>query len=162
MKEPQGYWQSCRWVPWTIVACFAVVFAVNGALAWFAVNSDTGLVNAHPFELGNGYNKVLDEAAAQEALGWHGTARFDGSSLHGEIVAQLADGSGGSLDGLTVTAHVVRPVEPMPELVLSLSPHGPGRYAAALDLPRAGQWEIRVSALRGGQSFQFAQRIVVR
>src|SRR5262249_43192444 len=65
-----------RWIPWAIAGAFLIVAVVNGALAFFALRSDTGLVSEHPFELGNGYNRVLDAGAAQDALGWHGRVSF--------------------------------------------------------------------------------------
>lgn len=154
---------SCRWIPWAIAAGLAVVVAVNGALAYFAVASSTGLVTEHPFELGNGYNRVLDAGAAQDALGWHGVVRFVASGAgEGEITARFTDRDGKPLSGLTVTAHVVRPVEPLPETTLALPETNAGSYAAAALLARPGQWELRLAARRGSDLFELAQRIVVR
>ena len=152
-----------RWIPWAIAGAFLVVMIVNGALAYFAVHSDTGLVSKHPFELGNGYNRVLDAGAAQDALGWRGTVRFvDETGLSGRIVAELSDMKGAPLGGLVVKVAVVRPVEPVPEQDLALSASGQGSYAAPVTLARAGQWDVRVTAARGTDVYQFVQRIVVR
>jgi nitrogen fixation protein FixH len=154
---------NCRWIPWAIAGAFLAVVTVNGALAYFALHSDPGLVAEHPFELGNGYNRVLDAGAAQDALGWHGTIGFVGETgLSGRIVAELRDPKGAPLTGLAVKAAVVRPVEPLPEQDLTLAASGPGSYAASLTLARAGQWEVRVTAARGADVYQFVQRIVVR
>jgi len=149
-----------RWVPWSIVACFAFVTAVNGALAYFALSSETGLVARHPFELGNGYNRILDAGAAQDALGWKGTAQFAPErGRAGRIVVALSDAGGAPLAGLAVTVAVVRPVEPLPEQHLTLTAAN-GRYEAPVTLTRPGQWELRVTASRGGDVYQFAERIV--
>jgi nitrogen fixation protein FixH len=152
-----------RWMPWMIAAAFLVVIAVNGALAYFAVRSDPGLVSEHPFELGNGYNRVLDAGAAEDALGWRGTVRFDAEArLDGRIIAELSDVRGAPLGGLSVTVAVVRPIEPMPEQDVTLSANGQGSYAAPITLARAGQWDVRVTATRGADVYRFVQRIVVR
>jgi nitrogen fixation protein FixH len=152
-----------RWMPWAIAGAFVVVMTANGALAYFAMRSDTGLVSKHPFELGNGYNRVLDAGAAQDALGWRGTVRFvEETGLSGRIVAELRDPAGAPLGGLAVKVAVVRPVEPMPEQDLTLSASGQGSYAGPVTLPRAGQWDVRVTAARGSDLYQFVQRIVVR
>ena len=152
-----------RWMPWAIMGAFLVVVMANGALAYFAVRSDTGLVSVHPFELGNGYNRVLDAGAAQDALGWHGAVRFIGESgLSGRLVTELHDPASAPLSGLVVKVAVVRPVEPLPEQDLALNASGPGSYAAPLTLTRAGQWDVRVTATRGRDVYQFIQRIVVR
>ncbi len=154
---------SCRWIPWTIAAELAVVVVVNGALAYFALASSTGLVAEHPFDLGNDYNRVLDAGAAQDALGWHSIVRFvPAGAGKGEITARFTDRDGRPVTGLSVTAHVVRPVEPLPETTLALPETAAGSYAAAARLARPGQWEVRLAARRGADLFELAQRIIVR
>jgi len=163
MRRALFSFSNCRWVPWAIAGAFIVVATVNGALAYLAVHSDTGLVSEHPFELGNGYNRVLDTGAAQDALGWHGSVHFtDQVGLSGRIVAELRDPKGAPLVGLAVKAAVVRPVEPLPEQTITLDASGQGNYGAPITLARAGQWEVRVTAERGADVYQFVQRIVVR
>jgi len=163
MQRALWRFSHCRWVPWAIGGAFLVVALVNGALAYFALHSDPGLVSDHPFELGNGYNRVLDAGAAQDALGWHGTIRFVGDSgLSGRIIVELTDAAGAPLTGLAVKAAIVRPIEPLPQQDLALDASGQGSYAASVTLARAGQWEVRVKAERGPDLYQFAQRILVR
>lgn len=154
---------SYRWIPWSFAAALGVVVAVNGALAYFAVSSSTGLVTAHPFESGNDYNRVLAAAEAQDALGWRGRLAFTAAGAGaGEIAVELADRAGRKLSGLAVTALVTRPVEPLPDTELTLVEADAGRYRSPVVLTRPGQWEVRVLARRGGDVFQFAQRIVVK
>lgn len=154
---------SYRWIPWSFAGALGVVVAVNGALAYFAVSSSTGLVTAHPFESGNDYNRVLAAAETQDALGWRGTLAFTAAGAGaGEIAVELADRAGQKLSGLAVTALVARPVEPLPDTELRLVEADAGRYRSPVALTRPGQWEVRVVARRGGDVFQFAQRIVVK
>jgi nitrogen fixation protein FixH len=163
MRRALFTFSHCRWVPWAIAGAFLVVMAANGALAYFALRSDPGLVSAHPFELGNGYNRVLDAGAAQDALGWRGTVRFTGTAgSSGRIVAELRGPNGVPLGGLAVKATVVRPVEPLPPQDLALEAGDRGVYSAPVTLVRAGQWEVRVTAARGADVYRFVQRIVVR
>ncbi len=154
---------NCRWIPWTIAGCFVLVAMVNGALAYFALHSDNGLVAQHPFELGNGYNRILAEGAAQDALGWRSEIKFAATAgLDGRLVARITDGAGAPVSGLRVSVEVVRPIEPLPERDVALLPAGDGSYQAGVVLTRPGQWELRVTALRGTQTFKFAERVVVR
>ena len=154
---------SCRWVPWAIAAALGVVVLANGALAYFATRSATGLVAEHPFDEGNGYNRVLAAAAAQDRLGWHQALHFlDAGNARGELVIELTDRAGKPLSGLTVTARLVRPVDALPETDLDLAEIAPGRYAAAAALPRRGQWEVQGSAGHAADVFEFSQRIVVK
>ena len=153
----------CRWVPWAIVGAFLVIFAVNGAFAYFAIHSDTGLVTLHPYAEGNGYNRVLEDAAAEAALGWSGTIDYrraaDGS---GTLVAALSDAQGRPLSGAALRARVLRPLGPGDEVELTLTETTPGRYAAPLAVTRLGQWEVRALAQRGDAVFQFDSRLIAR
>lgn len=154
---------SYRWIPWAFAGSLGVVVAVNGALVYFAIASSTGLVNEHPFDQGSSYNRVLNAGEAQDALGWRGTVSFaETGAQRGELAAQFTDHDGRALTGLTVTAHVVRPVEPLPAVTVALSETAAGRYAGAAELSRLGQWEVRIAARRGGDLFEFAERIVVK
>ena len=151
-----------RWVPWAIAGALLVVVVANGALAYFALRSDTGLISVHPFELGNGYNRVLDAGAAQDALGWHGSVRFiAGTRLTGRIVAELHDPSGAPLSGLAVKVSVVRPIERLAAQYLALGASVRGAYSAPVTLARPGQWDVRVTAERGTDVYRFVQRIIV-
>ncbi|HEX7967541.1 MAG TPA: FixH family protein [Stellaceae bacterium] len=155
--------RSYRWIPWAFAGALGVVVAANGALAYFAAVSSTGLVTEHPFAHGNDYNRVLDAAAAQDALGWRGTVRFLAEGAErGEIAAEFADRDGRPLAGLAVTARILRPLEPLPESIVSLSETTAGRYAADVALDRPGQWELRIAARRGADRFEFMQRIAVK
>ena len=155
--------ESCRWVPWAIVAAFAVIFAVNGTFAYFAIHSDTGLVSLHPFAEGNGYNRVLAEAAAEAALGWSGTVDYQRApDGRGTIVADLNDAEGHPVSGAALHARVLRPLGPGDEVDLALTETAPGRYAAPVALERLGQWEVRAVAHRGDAVYQFDNRFIAR
>lgn len=153
---------TCRWIPWAFAGALGLVVLANGALTYFAVTSNTGLVTEHPFDEGNSYNRVLAAAAAEDALGWNGKLGFSGAvAAPGRITAELTDRSGRALTGLSVTAHITRPVEPLPEIVLPLAETA-GSYAAPVTLSRPGQWEVRITARRSDDLFEFAQRIIVK
>lgn len=155
--------KSYRWIPWAFAGALGVVVAANGALAYFAAVSSTGLVTEHPFDRGNSYNRVLDAAATQDALGWRAAVSFRPAGLErGEIAAKFTDRDGRPLPGLRVTARVQRPVEPLPESVVPLSETAAGRYVAAVALDRPGQWEVHIAARLGADRFEFTQRIAVQ
>ena len=68
-REPKpGLFANYRWIPWAIVACFAVVFAVNGGFVYFALSSWPGLTVDHAYSDGLAYNTVIDEAAKEAKL----------------------------------------------------------------------------------------------
>ena len=154
---------SYRWFPWGIASAMAAVVAVNLALTYFAVTSSTGLVTKHPFDEGNGYNAILAAAARGDALGWHGKLAIAPQKA-GPVVlgATITDKDNALLAGLAVTAHIERPVEPVPEIELSLPEANPGHYTARAELNRAGQWDVRIVARRGDDLYEFSERILVK
>jgi len=163
MMEARMSNRAWWWFPWAIAGAFIVVFVVNGALAYFALHSSTGLVTEHPFELGNGYNQVLAEGAAEDALRWHGAVRFvPAGTERGTIEITVRDANGQKLTDLAVKAELVRPVEDLQPIPLMLSAADPGVYAAPVTLTRLGQWQVRAIAKRGKDSYSFADRIFVR
>jgi nitrogen fixation protein FixH len=158
MTERSAY----RWFPWGITAAMALVVAVNLVLTYFAFSSSTGLVTEHPYDEGNGYNTVLEAGAREDALGWKAAIAFDAIGKgRGEITATLKDRAGRPLTDLAVTAHLDRPVEPIPPIVLKLRDGGAGRYAAATALDRPGQWNVRIVARRGDDLYEYSDRIFV-
>ncbi len=152
-----------RWIPWAFAGALAIVVGVNGALAYFATATAPGLVTEHPFERGNDYNRVLDAAEMQDALGWRVSLRLNAVATgRGELVAELADRSGRPLRGLAVTALLVRPVGPEPEVAATLAEEAPGRYVQTIILDRPGQWEVRIAAQDGSTRVAFARRMVMK
>ncbi len=152
--------QSGWWIPWTFVGFFLVVFAVNGALVWFALSSWTGLETDHPYERGLVYNRALEAAREQAALGWRADFRFDQSGQrHGTLELGLTDRDGARLQGAKVDAELVRPTEEGHDFALDLSESEPGRYRAEVELPLAGQWEVRLAARARGEVYRLSPRI---
>jgi nitrogen fixation protein FixH len=141
----------------------AAVVAVNLALTYFAISSSTGLVTKHPFDEGNGYNAILAAAARGDALGWHGKlAATHEKAGPVALSVTLTDKDEALLAGLAVTAHIERPVEPVPEIELSLLETSPGHYAAPVELNRGGQWDVRIVARRGGDLYELSERIFIK
>ena len=65
------------------------------------------------------------------------------------------------LDGLDVEIRFVRPTHEGYDVAAQLDGRGGGIYAAPVTLPLAGQWQARVLARRGEDTFQNVSRIVV-
>lgn len=152
-----------RWIPWAFAGALAIVVGVNGALAYFATATAPGLVTEHPFERGNDYNRVLDAGDAQDALGWRVSLGWNPVAPgRGELVAELADRSGRPLHGLGVTARLVRPLGPTPEMAVMLAEDVPGRYVQTITLDRSGQWDVRIAAEDGSTRCAFTRRLVMK
>lgn len=151
------------WIPWAFVAFMGFVVAVNGVMVWLALSTFTGTTVDRAYERGRLYNQVLAEAERQKALGWRlELAWTPEAATRGELVVTARDAAGAPLDRLSLRAVALRPLERPEPIPLALAEVGRGRYVGALDLPKPGQWEIRLEARRGAQGpVELSERIVV-
>ncbi|MFP4126272.1 MAG: FixH family protein [Alphaproteobacteria bacterium] len=146
------------WIPWTFVAFFGVVAAVNAVMIWFAVTTFTGLDRDEPYVRGIGYNDVLEEERRQAALGW--TAEVAASP--DRLAVEVSDGLEQPLRGAAVDAQVTRPVNAELDFTTDLAAVEPGRYVAFVDWPAPGRWDVLVTIEQDGRYFQHHRRLVVR
>ncbi len=146
------------WIPWTIVAGFGVVTAVNGVMIWFALTTFTGLDREEPYLRGIGYNDVLAEARDQAATGW--AAAVDAAP--DRLAVEVADAGAGPLRGAAVYARIKRPVDAHLDFETDLAAVGGGRYVAFVDWPAKGQWDVLVTIEHGGRRLQHQERVHVR
>jgi nitrogen fixation protein FixH len=136
-----------RHVLLAVFGFFGVVFVVNGAFVYFATSSWTGLETNNAYIRGLAYNSVLDAAAAQRERGWDVSLEVAGPGpLTATVAATFADAAGRPLDGLSVTAAFRRPATEGHDLTIALDAGTPGEYGASVELPLAGNWDVRLTA----------------
>jgi nitrogen fixation protein FixH len=152
------------WIPYVFVFGMAVVLAANAALVWFALSSWTGLVAERPYERGIAYNRLIEAEARQTALGWRADVAFvakPGGDGAGTIAITIVDANAEGLSGLVILASAERPLEDAAAIPLIPTYAGAGRYLADVDLPRRGQWDVRIHATRGEDTFIAVRRLIV-
>jgi len=152
-----------RWIPWAFVGLFGVMLAANGALVYAALSTWTGLDTINAYDAGRQYDRVLAAQRAQDALGWQTSLTFvDAGAKRGRIAFALANDAGAPLDTLRVRARFFRPTHGGLDKEVALARVAPGRYAAEVVLPAAGQWELHIIATTaGGTTWREARRIFV-
>lgn len=146
-----------RWIPWAFVGAFAVIIAVNLVLVVAAVTTFPGLTTGQAYDRGRAYNRVLAEAARQDALGWSARVALEGGALSVAVTDREGLPVAGRLQGV-----LSRPLEGL-DVPVDLAASGPGRFAAIARLPAQGQWEARLT-LHGaaGERFEIRQRVHAR
>jgi nitrogen fixation protein FixH len=136
------------------VAFFGVIVTVNGVMAWKAISTFPGL------EVKNGYvaSQTWDaEMAAQKALGWTLSARYDAGAL--ELAFTGRDGRPASVAGLSVL--VGRPAATTEDVYPVFAQEG-GVFRAPLALG-PGKWMLRVEAeAPDGTRFRQRHDVLVR
>lgn len=153
-----------RWIPWVFVAGMLLVVTVNATLVYFAMHSWGGLVSDHAFERGIAYNRLIAEAAAEEALGWKADIAYQaaGGGKSAAVIVSLRKADGKAMDRAAVALEAARPVEAAAPVALALRYVGDGRYAADAAALRAGQWDVRMTVADNGREAHFTHRIFVR
>jgi nitrogen fixation protein FixH len=162
MSARTGTERRSLWIPWSFVGFFAVVFLANGLLITFALSSWTGLDGKDAYRRGVQYNKALEAAAEQAALGWQSRIAFaDAGARAGRIEFVLTDRGDAPVRRAAVQAMIVRPTVAGHDFAATLTESAPGRYAAIVAFPLAGQWEVRVLADAADARYAAVARIMV-
>lgn len=147
-------------VLFTLLGFFAVVIGVNVVFIFVALDSWTGLTTSTSYQEGLHYNSVIDQAAEQRARGWSAdlTVVRDATrpgSVSVTVAAVLADKEGKPLALETVALSFRHPMNEKFDQVVTLMPAGSGRYEGTAELPVAGNWDTRLTAIAGsGVSFR--------
>lgn len=131
---------------WLImIAFFGTVIAVNVTMAMFATGTFGGTVVDNSYVASQKFNGWLEEARAQEKLGWSlGLTMAD--DRHPMIVAAAGETP---LAGAVITATAKHPVGRAPDIALAFAEVAPGQFRATQPLP-AGRWNIHMEAARDG------------
>ena len=136
-----------------IAGGFSIIFAVNGAMAWFAATNRPGMVVENSYVAGQQFNEGLAAGRAQQQLGW----TFDLSTADGRLLLEARDALGGPLTGLRGEVTLTHPYGSEPALQLPLEELGEGRYAAG---PLANErWVAEIRSHRGGQRHYLQTRL---
>lgn len=145
------------------IAFFMLIFAANGALVYFAMESWTGLETDNSYEKGLAYNRILDADARQQALGWQGIVGVDPvSNGRVRLRVTVSDRQGRSLSGLDVVVRFVRPTHHGHDFTETLKAKEAGIYETEFQPPLRGIWDVRVDAAGSSDSFVFQDRVVLK
>lgn len=126
-----------------MVGFFAVVVGVNVLMARNASATFGGVVVENSYVASQHYNRWLDEAAAEQALGWKAEMNRGGD---GHVVLAL---SGPRSAPEAVTAVARHPLGKQPDRALHFVPTATG-LASAEPLP-TGRWRVRLEVRAEGK-----------
>lgn len=124
-----------------IAAFFAVIIAVNTALAVFAMRSWTGLVAQNGYVASQDFNEDLAEARRQAQLGWQ--ERF--GYANGKLTMTLGDAGLRPITRAKVTVVLKRPSTDREDRQVILNETTSGRYELAVALS-PGLWDAEAIA----------------
>lgn len=142
-----------------LIGFFGVVFAVNGLMAYDAVSTFRGEVEAHPYEDGLAYNGQIAAAQAQARRGWKVDVQLDPAGPR----ASFRDADGRALEGLVVSGRWGAPADKTRDRAFAMHEAEPGDYVAQGASATAGAWDLELEAKRGAETlFRSHNRVTLR
>ena len=147
-----------RW-PVIIIGSLAVVFFVNAFMLYMSLKTDDGLVNEDYYVKGLFYDEGLK---GEKELGWEIGLSFTAppSQTAPASVRVEISRDGEAVKGASVAIVLKRPATDRYDRAFALSPSG-GAYAAEIEVPLGGLWDIEVSAGEGGKTMTKTFRVRV-
>lgn len=144
------------------VAIIGVLAVTVGANIWlFYEARDPNVVAIEPdyYRKAVAWDSTMAQAERDVQLGWRAEVSAGALAAGGSSVAvALTDSTGGTLDGAAVSVECIHNADALHHVKATLAPAGGGRYAALVPLPRAGLWEVRITARRGTDLFTASRR----
>jgi nitrogen fixation protein FixH len=141
-----------RQVLLAVLGFFAVVLVANGVFVYLAVDSWPGLDTENAYRRGLAYNRELEAASAQAALGWRVSLEVRDAGARSVLVeVRIRDAAGAGVDGLDVSARLRRPTHEGLDTELALAGTGGGGYSDRAAVNGAGNWDLRVVAREAGE-----------
>jgi nitrogen fixation protein FixH len=145
-----------RFFPAYLILALFVVILVNIGFVVIAEKTFPGEINDNPYGIGNGYNKVLDDVARQQALGW-----IIGARTEEGLVIVTARAKDGTMLPAQVTAVAVRPLGDPKRTALYFSQAQDGSFQGQEALS-PGQWDVMLTIHAQQTVYRATKRLVVR
>ena len=125
------------------IGFFLVVFVANGIMTYFALNTWTGLTTDNAYVKGLNYNDEIENAKMQSESGWAVTVTNKPNTTKDRIEVTLKRPTE-SLPPALVSARFIRAVQEGYDQEIILTHTGNGNYAAPVNLPLSGQWDVLI------------------
>lgn len=129
-----------------IIAFFSVVIAVNLVMARFAIGTFGGTVVDNSYVASQKFNGWLEQARAQDALGWQSSVVLDPARYVVVTVEGAADTP--VHPPMEVRAIANHPVGRTDSISLSFRVIAPGTFRSNEALPQ-GRWKLHLSIQQG-------------
>ncbi len=130
-----------------LIAFFAVVVVVNFIMARLAMSTFGGVVVENSYVASQHFNRWLDQASQEKALGWKAAATHRSD---GRVEVTLA---GVANEGAQVKAIARHPLGRLPDQFLAFTRGADGRFVSQQALP-SERWRLRIEVRAGGTAWR--------
>ncbi|MHA1517926.1 MAG: FixH family protein [Alphaproteobacteria bacterium] len=129
-----------------LVVFFGVMFAANGLLVYYAVDTFSGGDRPDPYRSGLRYNETIDDSARQAALGWQTEVAYN--DREGRLTLRFADKSEVPIVNLHLRGVLGRPATDREDQEIVFEHMADGVYVAGIELS-LGSWVLIAIAHEG-------------
>jgi len=141
-----------------MMAFFGVIIAVNGYMAYMAVDSWTGLMARNGYVASQDFNATLEVRRNQDRLGYQTTLRYNDET----VSFSFRDRSGQPLVGYDIILKLGRPAYESEDRQYVMTETVPGIYRQKVKLA-PGQWNADVIANdKSGRTWKRLVRLNVK
>jgi len=144
-----------------ILTFFGIVFAANGIMAYFAVESFSGVQTEKPYENGLAFNRDIERARVQDAKGWRvneAITRKDSGDV--VLTIRITDPAQKPVSGLTIITLLKSPANSHKDCPIAITEQDAGVYSGATQCG-AGQWDIDMRAQKSGEIVYYSINRVI-
>lgn len=142
-----------------IAGFFLLVFVVNGVFVFVSLSSHPGTTTRDAYREGLEYNRVLERAERQQALGWRAEVLQQG----GTVRMHVRDATDAPVRGLVGSVHAGRPASDSEDRTLATVESAPGTYEAEGPPLAPGRWAVVFEMRdRTGRRFRVEDGVLVR
>jgi len=151
--------RAARLWPAGVAVVLAVTVGANLAVLRAAHDRHAAAVEPDYYRRAVRWDSTAAEERRSAALGWSADAGLGALSRAGALLTvRLAGPDGAPLDGASVEVTAVHNADALHRIGAHLEALGRGLYGARLPLHHAGLWELRLTAVRGGDRFRVTLR----
>jgi len=146
----------------TMVAFFAVVIGVNLVMVRLAIQTLPGTEVDSAYSASLAYQKEIATAHAQSARDWKVDAHVERSGQGGATLrVEARDHSGQPMSGMTFQGRFERPTDRRADQPMALAEVSTGVYRGDTDAIAAGQWDLVLEGVAGGERVFLSKNRVV-
>ncbi len=146
-----------------LTSFFMIVFAVNGYMMRVAFSTFAGVDADNAYKAGLEYEKEIDGADTQSALGWKVTLRLVPTGINSyRLSVTTADSASKQISGLTADVLLVHPTDRRLDLPVKMTGTGVGSFLGEFSA-RPGNRDLRIELYKDGErQFRSWNRIFLK
>jgi nitrogen fixation protein FixH len=145
---------------WPIgISALLAVFVVANLFVMYLANDDPAFaIEPDYYRKAVAFDSSMATARRSATLGWSASTAIERADTRTSVTVMLADADRQPVAGASVTIDARFNARANEVLDVVLRERSPGQYSAPLDVRHAGQWEVRVDAVRGPDHFVTSTR----